>query len=229
MTDSIRVTLPWPPSVNRYWRSFRGRNILSKEARAYKVAARAVIERNGWKVTGPVRVAFTLYPPDKRLRDGDNVGKPMFDALVSAGAIDGDDNRVVLGHSVEWAATDKQNPRVEVVIQAVGENGGEVMSKTTAKLDIVERLRKLANEWNEADCIEAAAEIKRLRNDIGDCRESLRLEVLEIERLRAALKKIAEHHEDQAEAWGGEEGDSNNVRYHAERARIANAAYDPPA
>jgi crossover junction endodeoxyribonuclease RusA len=114
--SSVAFTLPYPPSVNRYWRSVRGRNILSKEAREYKAVAHAAILANGWRVTGPVAVAFTLYPPDNRLRDGDNVGKPLFDALVAGGAIDGDDNRVVKSHSVTWATVDKANPRVEVTI-----------------------------------------------------------------------------------------------------------------
>lgn len=120
---AITIVLPWPPSVNRYWRSVRGRNILSKEARAYKVAAQSAIERNGWRVTGPVRVAFTLYPPDRRLRDGDNVGKPLFDALVSGGAIEDDNNRIVLGHSMDWAGMDRERPRVEVTITAADAAG----------------------------------------------------------------------------------------------------------
>ena len=36
MTLSVNAVLPYPPSVNRYWRSVKGRAILSSEARAYR-------------------------------------------------------------------------------------------------------------------------------------------------------------------------------------------------
>ena len=121
--SSIALTLPYPPSVNRYWRSVRGRNILSAEARDYRRRAHAVVESNGWRVTGPVRVLFMAYAPDKRRRDADNLLKPMLDCLVNAGAIEGDDSRYVRGVSVDWGGVDCVNPRVEVVIVEVA--GGE--------------------------------------------------------------------------------------------------------
>ena len=35
MTNSVSFTLPYPPSANRYWRSYRGRVVKSEEARRY--------------------------------------------------------------------------------------------------------------------------------------------------------------------------------------------------
>jgi Holliday junction resolvase RusA-like endonuclease len=32
----IEVTLPFPPSVNTYWRTFRGRMIISAKGREYR-------------------------------------------------------------------------------------------------------------------------------------------------------------------------------------------------
>ena len=37
-----------------------------------------------------LEISITLYPPDKRVRDIDNVVKSTFDALVQAGAFDDD-------------------------------------------------------------------------------------------------------------------------------------------
>jgi crossover junction endodeoxyribonuclease RusA len=117
--SSVTFTLPYPPSVNRYWRSVRGRNILSKEAREYRERAHAAVIANGWRVTGPVRVNFLAFAPDKRRRDADNLLKPMLDALVNAGAIEGDDSRYVRGVSVDWWGVDPGRERVEVVISEV--------------------------------------------------------------------------------------------------------------
>jgi Holliday junction resolvase RusA-like endonuclease len=34
----IHITLPWPPSVNGYWRKWRGRMVISVEGRKYREA-----------------------------------------------------------------------------------------------------------------------------------------------------------------------------------------------
>ncbi len=39
----IEITLPWPPSVNTYWRMFKNRMIISKEGREYRVAVQEQI------------------------------------------------------------------------------------------------------------------------------------------------------------------------------------------
>lgn len=44
---------------------------------------------------------------------------------------------------------------------------------------------------------------------------------VEIERLREVLHRIAEHHENQRDAWGSEEGDVDQARYHEERRDFA--------
>jgi len=89
------VTLPPPPSVNTYWRTFRGRMIVSAKGREYRQAVANVVQ---WRelrpmFEGPVAVELTFCPPDKRRRDLDNLLKATFDALTSAG-VWGDDNQV---------------------------------------------------------------------------------------------------------------------------------------
>lgn len=83
----VTVVLPWPPSVNSYWRSYRGRNILSKRGRLYKEAAgRAVLAAGANKhLSGRLRVKLTAYPPDRRRRDIDNLNKSVLDSMQAAG------------------------------------------------------------------------------------------------------------------------------------------------
>lgn len=77
-------TLPYPPSVNTYWRNIgAGRTILSKRAREYRKSVLAIV--------GPAKpwlkrlaVSIILYPPDKRKRDLDNAFKGVLDGLAHA-------------------------------------------------------------------------------------------------------------------------------------------------
>lgn len=92
---SIVLELPWPPSVNHYWRSVvigeRVRNLISAKGRAYKRnVGQAVLEQTIGRqrkhnlFLGRVHVVLTLYPPDHRQRDVDNSIKAVLDALTSA-------------------------------------------------------------------------------------------------------------------------------------------------
>lgn len=78
----IEITLPWPPSVNRYYRTFRGRMIISKEGREYRKAVQTI---EGEKFQGLVAVEIEAHRPDNRRRDLDNTLKAALDALTHAG------------------------------------------------------------------------------------------------------------------------------------------------
>lgn len=89
MADCQLYELPWPPSVNGYWRSFRGRQIISRSGREYRDLVQA--ELAGTKaMLGRLKISICLHPPDKRRRDIDNVLKAIFDSLVHAGAMKDD-------------------------------------------------------------------------------------------------------------------------------------------
>lgn len=99
------LTLPFPPTVNTYWRQFRGRAILSAKGRAYRdAAALAAAGRRRGKIMGRLLVMIEVYPPDKRRRDLDNLPKGVLDALCKAGVYDDDsqidDLRIVRRHNV---------------------------------------------------------------------------------------------------------------------------------
>ena len=49
----IEITLPWPPTVNTYWRNFNGRTIISAKGREYRkaVADQVLIQRAAKHIT----------------------------------------------------------------------------------------------------------------------------------------------------------------------------------
>ena len=90
------LVLPWPPSVNTYYRSLSkgplaGRVLISEKGRAYRAETSAIMQRRGLRMpAGRLRVVIDAYPPDRRRRDLDNLLKAALDALVHGGAIEDD-------------------------------------------------------------------------------------------------------------------------------------------
>jgi len=98
----MMLTLPYPPSVNHYWkRGRRGQMFISPAGMRFRdaviLASRAEI---GGPLSGPVMLRLAIYPPDKRRRDIDNVLKAILDALQHAGVYK-DDSQVVELHVVK--------------------------------------------------------------------------------------------------------------------------------
>lgn len=81
--------LPWPPSINHYWRRVGNRTLISREGRAFRAAVIAKLA-GCEKIDGRLWVTIYAHPPDKRRRDLDNLLKPVLDALEHAGVYDDD-------------------------------------------------------------------------------------------------------------------------------------------
>ena len=92
----IELTLPWPPSMNTYWRTFQGRMIISAKGREYRkaVADQVLIQRGAKHYEGKMRVEIEAWRPDNRRRDLDNLLKATLDALAHAGVYK-DDSQIV--------------------------------------------------------------------------------------------------------------------------------------
>ena len=115
---SASFTLPWPPSVNRYWRSVNGRNILARDGREYRSLAIESLLLQGVRGvrSGPIYVRIIAHLPDNRRRDIDNILKAPLDAMTHAGVY-GDDSQVER-LSIEKARPDG-NPRLVVEVIAL--------------------------------------------------------------------------------------------------------------
>ena len=81
------IVLPWPPSVNSYYRSVNGRAIMSKRGRAYRDAVMRAVRACGAAKHLDCRLAveITLHPRDRRKFDIDNTVKAVFDGMQKAG------------------------------------------------------------------------------------------------------------------------------------------------
>ena len=85
-------TLPFPPSMNTYWRNFRGRTVISKNGREFREAVIQFVIDNNIPKFGDKKLKLTLIlrPRDKRKIDIDNRIKAVLDALEHAGVFDDD-------------------------------------------------------------------------------------------------------------------------------------------
>ena len=79
------LKLPWPPSVNRLYRTFQGRMLLSRQGRIYYRDAVAIATAQRRKtLTCRLAVLIEASPPDRRPRDLDNLIKPILDLMQTA-------------------------------------------------------------------------------------------------------------------------------------------------
>jgi len=91
----IELQLPYPPSVNHYWRRVGARTLISRGGRAFRQAVCSLLRERGIRpVSGRLAVEVIVYPPDRRRRDVDNVFKALLDAMQHGGVY-ADDNQIV--------------------------------------------------------------------------------------------------------------------------------------
>jgi Holliday junction resolvase RusA-like endonuclease len=115
----IEVELPYPPSLNHYWRHVGPRVLISRQGRRFRDEVGAILRARGVRpMDGQIRLVIDLYPPDRRRRDCDNAMKALLDALQHGGAY----------------RDDSQVARLEVERRGV-EPGG----KTVVRIEEMER------------------------------------------------------------------------------------------
>lgn len=91
----IELELPFPPSVNHYYRRVGPRTLISREGRRFRKRVCALLAGLGVRrLSGPLQIEIEVYPPDRRRRDIDNVQKALLDALQHGGLYD-DDSQIV--------------------------------------------------------------------------------------------------------------------------------------
>lgn len=108
-----KATLPYPPTVNLYWRHIGHKTLISAAGRKYKIDAGNAALRDGMTVIeGPVEVSLTVYRP-RKVGDLDNVLKALLDSLKGIAFVD--DAQIVAIHA--FRDDDKHNPRAEVEVR----------------------------------------------------------------------------------------------------------------
>lgn len=96
----LKIDLPWPPTVNHYWghRAAGGRvyKFVGQKGKDFRAEVIELMEpykercMEHFQKGIRLRVVVHIYPPDRRRRDIDNLGKALLDALDHAGAYDDD-------------------------------------------------------------------------------------------------------------------------------------------
>ena len=118
--NAMAYVLPWPPSVNRYWRAVGGRAILSREGRQYRVDAQAAVLSTLPRLhidAGRVELRIMAHAPDNRRRDLDNLLKGVLDALQTAGVYT--DDSQVDSLTITRGDVDRGRPRVVVQVREI--------------------------------------------------------------------------------------------------------------
>lgn len=91
----IEMDLPFPPSLNHYYRRWGDKTLISRTGRLFRQRICELLATDGIReMTGPLRIVIHLYPPDRRRRDIDNSLKALLDALQHGGAYR-DDSQIV--------------------------------------------------------------------------------------------------------------------------------------
>lgn len=122
------LELPWPPSVNHYWRSvtkgrLAGRVLISEKGRKFRADVEAIVARHQIQtLTARLSVAIDVFPPDRRRRDIDNLSKSILDSLVHSGVIE--DDSLIDRLLIERKPVTAPNGLVRVFIHQIEE--GEV-------------------------------------------------------------------------------------------------------
>ena len=90
-SEPFIFTLPWPPSVNHYWRHVDNKVLISSEGRSYRKRVREQFWVDSRPTfLGRLSVRLVFCSPDRRKRDLDNLCKSLLDALQAVGFYDDD-------------------------------------------------------------------------------------------------------------------------------------------
>jgi len=92
VNKTVRLELPYPPTVNTYWRANGNRRYISKAGVEFTQEVSLVVKMQKPKPFGDKQVAISvmIHPRSKRKFDLDNTLKAILDALMKAGMYDDD-------------------------------------------------------------------------------------------------------------------------------------------
>ena len=116
---SVELKLPYPPSVNHYWRRVGNRTLISRRGRVYRrdVQWVCIAQLKGSFGQARLRIRISAHSKDRRTRDLDNLPKSVLDAMQKANVYEDDsqidDLRITRGEIMP------NDPHVVVRIDAI--------------------------------------------------------------------------------------------------------------
>jgi crossover junction endodeoxyribonuclease RusA len=130
----IALTLPWPVSINAYWKqrvmTVKGRPMsttyVSKEGKQFQKDVANALGNSRVPHDGRLAVSIVLFQPDRRARDIDNVVKPLLDSLTVAKFWNDDSQIDEL--TVKRGPISREKSRAEVVITILKEADRTLLS-----------------------------------------------------------------------------------------------------
>jgi crossover junction endodeoxyribonuclease RusA len=113
----IKIILPFPPSVNRLWRTSKTGGVYkSTKYSTWSTHAKWSVREQvrSKQITGPFKLTINAVRPDKRQRDLDNLFKATLDCLQASGVITNDSNAVWL--EAKWV---EKGPECELILEEI--------------------------------------------------------------------------------------------------------------
>lgn len=119
----MQFTIPIEPKTKKNSQQIvmaNGRPIIipSKQYKEFEKSALWYIERIG--IDYPVNVKALFYMKTRRRVDLTNLLEALDDCLVKGGMLIDDNSQIIAGHDGSRVLYDKNNPRIEVYIEAIG-------------------------------------------------------------------------------------------------------------
>lgn len=125
----VKFTIPYPPSVNSYWRhptrgKLAGRHLISSAGRAYRTSVMAACHRQkilNIKMEGRLEISLAAVMPDRRRRDLDNILKAALDGISYAGVVldDSQFDRVTVHRITDDKIAQEQGGVIYVKIKVI--------------------------------------------------------------------------------------------------------------
>lgn len=116
----IHLTLPYPPSVNNYWRRTKDGFYVSKKGVDFRnsVYLTALKNKATKNLSGSLKVEIFVTVPDRRARDLDNLGKAVCDSLKYSKVIE--DDKYIDDIRIVRDGYEKKKGKIEVYIREIG-------------------------------------------------------------------------------------------------------------